>query len=333
MFKVKYPSLFIAGTVLLALLSFSLFKVIFDSKTFKLGSKPPLSKTVETSNITVPERIKNLVYSGLKAYRRAQYDSAKIDLETASFMALVPLEVIPNIALVDSYIVTGDYQRSISLLQELISGDSNNSAFYSKLGLALLLDGKHLEAADSFEHALELDENESMAMLYLGLTYKQMGIDSKMEDMFHRTREQLDQILLINEDDLDALIQKATLNIYWGINQIETKELLLKANALVEKRWNELQVNLMAKFYIPLLEGLFYYQIGKYHESLIKLTLSLQSAPQGIHYDLVRIYYYIGKNYIQLSNKEQAKKFYIRALEIEPSFFYAKEMQRFLQLN
>lgn len=333
MFKIKYPSLFVGGAVLIALFGFSVLRVLLSAPAFKISSKPQSSILELAETITVPERIKDLINSGLKAYRRGYFDAAKVDLESASFLARSSLTNVPMIALVDSYIVTGDYQRSIGILESLLSRNPNSATLYSKLGLAFLLNGKHLEAVDSFEHALELDENERTAMLYLGLAYKQMGNDKKMEEMFNRAREQFNQILLINEEDLDTIIQLASLNIYWNINQQNTTELLLKAKDVAEKRRGDLSVNLISRFYLPLLEGIFNHQIGKYHESLIKLTISLQGAPQGIHYDLAKIYYYIGKNYIQLLEPAQAKKFYVRAVEVAPKFFYSKEMQKFIRRN
>lgn len=329
----KYQFLYVGGAILFALFITSVGATVFTAQDFKIGLKPVATKMESKELETVSERIKNLIQSGLKAYKKGNFDVAKIDLETANFLSPSILPNEPMWALVDCYIVTGDYQRSVGLIEELISKDPSNSILYSKLGLSFLLDGKYLEAIDSLENALELDENERQAMLYLGLAYKQMGVQAKLDELFQRANDQYGQILLINEEDLQALIERATLYTYWEKEHNIAKESLEKAKAIAQKSGSDYTTQIISKFYIPMLEGILHNQMGKYHDSLINLTFALQNAPQGLHSDLARIYYYIGKNYIQLLEPEQTKKFFARALEIAPEYFYSKEMQTFLQRN
>lgn len=329
----KYPFLYVAGAFLFALFVTSVGATVFTAPDFKIALKPISTDEESKEFETVPERIKNLIQSGLKAYKKGNFDVAKIDLETAKFLSPTLLPDEPMGALVDCYIVTGDYQRSIGLIEELITKNPTSPTLYSKLGLSFLLDGKYLEAIDSLENGLELDENERSAMLYLGLAYRQMGIQAKMDEMFQRANDQYGQILLINEEDLQAMIELATIYIYWERDQSIAKDLLIKAKGIAQKAGNDYTTQIILKFYIPMLEGILNNQMGKYHDSLINLTFALQNAPQGLHSDLARIYYYVGKNYIQLLEPEQTKKFYARALEIAPEYFHTKEMQAFLQRN
>lgn len=327
----KYPLLYVGGALLLALFVTSVGAAIITAPAFKIGLRPVLTKQEAKEVITVPERITNLIQSGLKAYKKGYFDMAEIDLETAKFLSPSPLPNEPLWALVDCYIITGNYQRSIGLLEELIAMNPENPILYTKLGLSHLLDGKYLEAIDSLDSALELDENERSAMLYLGLAYKQMGVPTKTDELFQKAVDQYKQILLINEDDLPALIELSTIYIYWEREQNITRDLLSKAKEIAQKSDSDYTTQIILKFYIPMLEGLLNNQTGKYHESLINLTVALQNAPQGLHSDLARIYYYIGKNYIQLQELDQTKKFYARALEIAPEYFYTKEMKNFLE--
>lgn len=329
----KYPLLYIGGAFLLLFFIASVGATIITAPKFKVGLIPILMKQESKEVITIPERIENLIQSGLKAYNRGNFDTAEVDLEAAKFLSPSPLPNEPLWALVDCYIVTGNYQRSIGLLEELIARDPGNPLLYTKLGLSHLLDGKYLEAIDSLDSALELDENERAAILYSGLAYKQMGVPAKADELFQRGVDQYRQILLINEEDLLALIELATIYIYWEREQNSAKDLLSKAEEIAQKQTSDYTTTIILRFYIPMLDGILNNQMGKYHDSLISLTSALKNAPQGLYSDLARIYYYIGKNYIQLQEPDQTKKFYARALEIAPEYFYTKEMKDFLERN
>lgn len=331
--SIKYPFLYVGGAFLIALFGTSVGAIVITAPSFKLGDKPVNSPFLAKQTITVPQRIDTLLQAGLKAYNRGAFEVAKIDLETARLLSPSPLPTLSMATLVDCYIVTGDFKRGIELSEELIIKEPNNPSLYTRLGLGLLLSGKYSDAAKTLDDALQIDDNERTAMLYLGLAHKLMGEESKMEEIFTTAKEQYDQILLINEEDLQSLIELATLHLYWEKDTEVVEKLLAKAKEVAEKGGSDSAINIISRFYIPMLEGTLYYQDQKYNDSLIKLTLALQNAPQGIHSDLVKIYYFVGKNYIQLLQTDQAKKFFTRAIEIAPEHYYAKEMQNFLEKN
>lgn len=319
----------IVGVLLFGVFTGSVFGVILNASEFnKPEAEPdPYSAKVSFENVTLQKRIDALIKSGMEDFNDGNFSSALTILESAKLLVSNQLTTELLQTLNECYLITGNYQKSIELAKELIEKEPADPSNRTRLGLSYLLKGEYGEAKESFEAALEMDEHERSALLYLGLLYRLTNQSDQMEEAFKRAKEEYEQVLLVNDQDLPTLIEYATLNIYWEKDLDKADELIKQARKALDQRKGAPSQPLLSHFYIPMLEGMILTLKGNYHESLLHLTYALENAPPGIHSDLAKLYYFIGRDYAALTQPAVAAEFYRRSLEIHPEFIYAKEMR------
>ncbi|MFC2074681.1 tetratricopeptide repeat protein [Bdellovibrionota bacterium] len=322
---------FIGGSLLSLLLVASIAGIFFFSGNVNQEPKTtPKEKKPVVTNETILKRIDTLSDSGLQRYKEGNFELATILLETAWMFSTEPLKNKYLEALDDSYLISGQYDKGTSISNTLITINPENPAYYTKLGLSYLGKGDYASAIEEFNQALQLDENNRSVQLYLGLAYRLTGNKRKMEEIFKTTEEQYKEVLQVNEQDIQSLLELTTLYIYSekNLNQA-TKYLTQAKNILLEE--DIFSSDLLLDFYIPMLEGMILHLENDYYNSLLKLTDAVEHSPPGVKSDLAKIYYFLGKNYVKLQNPNPAKRFFARALEIDPHNIYQREMREFLR--
>lgn len=277
--------------------------------------------------LTLQGKVDRLFSRAYEAYLEGDYESAIVGFESAQLLDSKKMEYWRKSALIYCYLATGRYKSAKKLSEELIKQKPGNWWAYHNAALARLWEGKFKEAANYFVMADEFAAHEPVVNLYLGLSYKMMNKPRLAETQFRIAEKDTLSIVANNPTDEQAVIELAYLYLYSGKKHEEIKNLLEKAERIIEASDQREQKQIWIDFYLPHLKGVWLYKNGKYQESILMLADAALKAPSGIRLDLAELYYYLGKNYQALKEPQKAYNFLAKAISLDPIVLYAADIR------
>ncbi len=276
---------------------------------------------------TLEKKVDRLFDRAYEDYLEGDYENAIIGFESAGLLNSKKMEYWRKSALIYCYLATGRYKNAENLSEKLIKQRPNDWGAYLNAALSRLWQGKLKEALNYFELANDFAAHEPAVNLYLGLTHKLMNKPQLAETQFQIAEKDYLSIMTNNPTDEQAVIELAYLYLYSGKKLGDVKDLLEKAEKIIESSdWRE-QRQIWIDFYLPHLKGVWLYKNGNHRESILMFADALQKVPSGIRLDLAEIYYYLGKNYQALNDDEKAYEFLNKALTLDPLVLYAADIR------
>lgn len=120
----------------------------------------------------------------------------------------------PRISKTDTYdravraVDSGDFQRAVSLLQDVVASDARNADAWNYLGFSHRKLERYDDAFAAYQKALAIDPNHRGANEYLGELYLDMGNLPKAKERLQR----LDKVCTFGCEEYDDL--KAAIKAY-----------------------------------------------------------------------------------------------------------------------
>ncbi len=210
------------------------------------------------------------------------------------------LELYPNntgsyINLTYFYLETEQYKRCIDLLKKAIQLNvKHKDKLYLLLGSSYQKAKMPDKAEEAYRQAIELNPESDLAHFYLGAYYEYHNRRKEAEAQFEKAIE-------INPDNADALN-------YLGYMYAEDGKNLDKAIEFLNKA---LEIEPENGAYVDSL-GWAYYKKGN-----IDKALSLIKKASGLIEDPI-VYDHLGDIYFKMSHKEEARRAWLKSLEIKP---------------
>lgn len=205
--------------------------------------------------------------NGIKLYKEGKYNEAAIELEKASKKEKTDAELRNYLGL--AYIKIKDYGKAIKAFDNAIDLNRQNSNYFANLAYAYLLFGKLLEARETSDRALKLDEKNAVAyFIRAAANYREEKIEKAFAD--------IDKAIAANPDYALAYNFKADLLLAKfgdGINQskpVLNNELLRQAKEVLEFCLKNCRANTQAEVQKERIEGLdaFYDYFNKDENAL-----------------------------------------------------------------
>ena len=186
------------------------------------------------------------------------------------------------------------YDKALETFATLIR-QKENPEYYFNIGYIKTSQGLHGEAIEAFSKATRLDRLFGKAYEEMGRVYKMMGELSKAEEYMQLAAE-----------------------IYMDTDKIGAAEDVL--NEILESGTDSLNVfNTL---------GVLYRKKGDTQAALNQYKKALK-----VHPDEPFIYYNIGRLYLDLKDTDQAKKYFLQALEKDQDFKEAKQVLKAIDLG
>jgi len=186
------------------------------------------------------------------------------------------------------------YDKALETFATLIR-QKENPEYYFNIGYIKTSQGLHGEAIEAFSKATRLDRLFAKAYEEMGRVYKMMGDLSKAEEYMQLAAE-----------------------IYMDTDKIGAAEDVL--NEILESGTDSLNVfNTL---------GVLYRKKGDTQAALNQYKKALK-----VHPDEPFIYYNIGRLYLDLKDTDQAKKYFLQALEKDQDFKEAKQVLKAIDLG
>ncbi len=187
-----------------------------------------------------------------------------------------------------------NYDKALETFATLIH-QKENPEYYFNIGYIKTSQGLHGEAIEAFSKATRLDRLFAKAYEEMGRVYKIMGDLSKAEEYMQVAAE-----------------------IYMDTDKIGAAEEVL--NEILESGTDSLNIfNTL---------GVLYRKKGDTQVALTQYKKALK-----VHPDEPFIYYNIGRLYLDLKDTDQAKKYFLQALEKDQEFKEAKQVLKAIDLG
>ena len=187
-----------------------------------------------------------------------------------------------------------DYPKALAIFTSLVK-QQDNPEYYFNIGYIKTSQGKHGEAIEAFSMATRLDRLFGKAYEEMGRVYRLMGDNEKAEEYMRMAAE-----------------------VYMDTNKIGAAEEVL--NDILEAGTDSLNVfNTL---------GVFYRKKGDPEEALKQYQKALK-----VHPDEPYIYYNMGRLYLDMKKKDEAKVQFELALAKDPSFDEAKQVIKAIDLG
>jgi tetratricopeptide (TPR) repeat protein len=231
-------------------------------------------------------------------------------------------------------LASGDYIRALEDAERIAQARPYEALSYFQAGLAQLWLGRADAALDSFTRTLEFDNHPIRVHFYLGLTYGRQGNTLARDKTFAEGEKEYLQVLKLNPRDFTANYELSSLYLYWNRNVDKVPLLLNSARlSLGEESEEELPESkkYFLTYYLPVSEGILHFRKGDAQISLKRFIDTLPKAPSGVRADIAEVYYYIGKSYAQLDQKNNAQSFFERARTLDPNGIYSKDIDEALK--
>ncbi len=187
----------------------------------------------------------------------------------------------------------------------------------TQLGITYYKEGEFDKAIERLKEAIELDPNIAEAYYYLGLVYEAKGIDEEAIKAYEGVVDNFTPDNEIFEEAYQHLHNLFIKNKMWD----EVIELLRET-----LRYSEhLSVEELLRVHHGL--GMCYIEKELYDESIKEFEMVIQVKP-----DLdPNIYYFLGCNFKELSNREKAIENFNKYLELAPEGELADEAKELLK--
>jgi len=199
------------------------------------------------------------------------------------------------------------------------------------------------KAIIEFEKSIELDANHTESYYYLGQCYLQKGIIEynnqhilkaysfyrKSYEISEKVIPQYEKMIKDNPEDLNSYLKLG--NIYEirsmvpFINEYD-QALSYYLKALDLKENSSSPRNTGIYIYLNTRVGSIYFQKKNYSEA-IKYLEQAEKMSSGS----VEVYYYLGMSYDKIGEKEKAREFLSRVIELAPQSDFAREAEKKLK--
>jgi len=198
--------------------------------------------------------------------------------------------------LTDAYFYGNHTRQAKEILERCVKNVPNSTQGYLKLAELFFYVKKYQESINNINNALKIDETLAKGYFLKGMCYKEMGDTSKAVSSFQTAAEQ-------DNEYYDAYVETGRL-------------FALKGNPLAIQYFNNaLKLNPKSTEVVYMI-GKFYQDTKKYAQAIdaYNKLLQMDSQQKNALYNMGAIEYVAGKD------KEKAKTYFSRALEIDPQY-------------
>ena len=212
-----------------------------------------------------------------------------------------------------------------------------------RIGMSYFGQGEYDKAIIEFEKSIELDENHTESYYYLGQCYLQKGIiEYNSKNIFKAYRlyrkankfaeqviPQYEKIIENNPKDLNSYLKLGyiyeTRSIAPFINEYnEALEYYLKALDLATSSSSAGNTGII--IYLNSRIGYIYFEEKKYSQAIECLEMAIKKSPHN-----VEVIYYLGLSYDKIGEKEKAREYLSRVIELAPQSEFAQEAEKKLK--
>lgn len=277
------------------------------------------------------EKLENHLYDdAYDAYLQGKYENAMHAFEMAKILRPDHRDFWKDQALIYCYLATGYYSKVLTLSKFLIREKPAYWSTYFYKGLAYLWMNNLPWALKNFLLSTEIKDHEPVVHVYLAMAYHMMNKRKKKDLHFLTAETMYRNVIKKNPDDESAYIELAYLYLYFDHDFSQVGELLKKANYLARESENAERKQTWFDFYIPHLQGIYFYKQKEYRRAIITLSEAIEKAPSGIKADLAESLFFIGKSYEGLGDQIKADLFYSKAFQVDRLVLYASEKSSFV---
>jgi len=214
-----------------------------------------------------------------------------------------------------------------------------------RIGISYFTRGEYDKAIIEFEKSIELDENHTESYYYLGQCYLQKGIIEyndknifKAYRLYRKANKFAEQVIprykkIIenNPEDLNSYVKLGyiyeTRSIVPFVNEYnEALEYYLKALDLAISPSSSSAGNTGIIIYLNTRIGYIYFKKKNYSQAIEYFEMAEKMSPRNIE-----VAYYLGLSYDKIGEKEKARKFLSRVIELVPQSEYAQEAAKKLK--
>ena len=212
-----------------------------------------------------------------------------------------------------------------------------------RIGMSYFGKGEYDKAIIEFEKSIELDENHTESYYYLGQCYLQKGIIEynnknifKAYSIYRKANKfaeqvipQYEKIIEDNPKDLNSYLRLGyiyeTRSIAPFINEYdEALEYYLKALDLATSSSSARNTGII--IYLNTRIGYIYFEKNKFSQAIEYLEKAKEISPQN-----VEVAYYLGLSYDKIGEKEKAREYLSRVIELAPQSGFAQEAEKELK--
>jgi len=198
--------------------------------------------------------------------------------------------------LTDAYFYGNHTRQAKEILERCIKNVPNSTEGYLKLAELLFYVKKYQESINHINNALRIDETIAKGYFLKGMCYKEMGDTSKAVSSFQTACEQ-------DNEYYDAYVETGRL-------------FALKRNPLAIQYFNNaLKLNPKSTEVV--------YMVGKFYQDSKKFKLATEAYEKLLQMDPSHknALYNLGAiEYVEGKDKEKAKTYFSRAIEIDPQY-------------
>jgi len=221
--------------------------------------------------------------------------------------------------------------------------DSRQTPF--TIGSYYFARGEYDKAIIEFEKSIELDENHTESYYYLGQCYLQKGIIEynnknifKAYSLYRKANKFAEQVIprykkIIedNPEDLNSYLKLGyiyeTRSIVPFVNEYnEALEYYLKALDLATSSFSPSSGNTGIIIYLNTRIGYIYYEKKNYSQAIEYLE---KAEEMSLHN--AEVAYYLGLSYDKIGEKEKAREYLSRVIELAPQSEFAQEAEKRLK--
>ncbi len=275
-----------------------------------------------------------LIDQGFQSYWKGDFTRAINQFEAAFLLDSQAQQTWAKYVLYYCYLATGQHGQALTVADSLMKERPHESLVYLQVGIAHVWLNHPREAVQSLLRAREFSTRSPSVDFYLGLAYEAQGKLKQRDESFDNAATQYEQILKANPGDFEANFELAKLLLYRNQTPQRAATLIQTAKLSLEKRTQEQlgpERSLYAGYYLPRLEGILLHRMGDLANSQKALFDSISGAPSGAHADLAETYLYVGRNYSKLGEPANAIGFLERALTLDPTGPYSREIKKELR--
>jgi len=214
------------------------------------------------------------------------------------------------------------------------------------IGKSYFNQGEYDKAIIEFEKSIEFDANHTESYYYLGQCYLQKGIIEynnknilKAYSLYRKANKiseqvipQYEKIIKDNPEDLNSYLRLGYIyevrSMVPFINDYDKAlDYYLKALDLLEASSSSAG-NTGINIYINTRVGCIYFQKKKYSQAIEYLEQAEKMSPHSAN---LEVYYYLGLSYDKIGEKEKAREFLSRVIELAPQSEPAQEAEKKLK--
>ncbi|MBU4511405.1 tetratricopeptide repeat protein [bacterium] len=219
-----------------------------------------------------------------------------------------------------------------------------------RIGRSYFSQGEYDKAIIEFEKSIELDENHTESYYYLGQCYLQKGIVEyynnnifRAYSLYRKTNEIAEKIIPRyksnieeNPTDLDSYVKLGYIyevrsNVPFVNEYDEALDYYLQALDVLDLLEASSSLTSSAKdtgttAYLNTRIGYIYTVKKKYSQAIEYLEVAEKISPRN-----VEVAYYLGLSYDKIGEKEKAREFLLRVIELAPQSEFAQEAEKILK--